>query len=149
MQITSFSDYALRVLMFLAVCGDEKVSSREIAERHGLSVEHVAKITQFLSREGFVIATRGRGGGLRLARAPADISIGDVLRRSEAGSGPVECLRGGPVSCVLAPICGLTPIFAEASEAFFKSLDARTLAETVARPERMRARLKLSQTDTV
>lgn len=143
MQITAFSDYALRVLIFLAVSGDRVVSSREIAERHELSIDHVAKVTQFLSREGYVRASRGRGGGLRLARPAAEISIGDVLRRSEAGSGVVECLRGGTVTCLLAPVCGLTPFFAEATEAFFAALDRRSLADTVPLPARTRTHLKL------
>lgn len=143
MQITAFSDYALRVLIFLAVSGERVVSSREIAERHGLSIDHVAKVTRFLSREGYVIASRGRGGGIRLARPAAEISIGNVLRRSEAGGGVVECLRGGPVTCVLAPVCGLTPVFAEATEAFFAALDRRSLADTVPLPAPTRMRLKL------
>ncbi|PKP73134.1 MAG: Rrf2 family transcriptional regulator [Alphaproteobacteria bacterium HGW-Alphaproteobacteria-6] len=133
MQLSAFSDYALRSLMFLAVAGDRPVPAREIAARHGLSFDHVAKIAQFLAREGFVVATRGRSGGLRLARPPEEIVIGDVIRRSEAGSGPAECLRGGPVSCVLAPVCGMTPILAEAQEAFFAALDRRTLAEALPR----------------
>ena len=131
MQLSAFSDYALRSLMFLAVAGDRTVPAREIAERHGLSFDHVAKVAQFLAREGFVVATRGRSGGLRLARAPEDISFGDVIRRSEAGSGPAECLRGGPVTCILAPICGMTPFLAEAQEAFFAALDRRTLADAL------------------
>ena len=133
MQLSSFSDFALRTLMLLAVAGDKPMPVREIAARHGLSFDHVAKIAQFLAREGFVASTRGRGGGLRLAR-PADvIMIGDVLRLSEAGSGPAECLRGGKVTCVLAQVCGLTPILADAHEAFFASLDHKTLADALPR----------------
>lgn len=138
MQLSAFSEYALRSLMFLAVAGNAPVPAREIAARHGLSFDHVAKIAQFLAREGFVVATRGRAGGLRLARPPEEIVIGDVLRRSEAGSGPAECLRGGPVTCVLAPICGMTPVLAEAQEAFFAALDRKTLADALPRPAPVR-----------
>lgn len=76
---------------------------------------------------------RGRGGGMRLAKDPTRITIGEVLRKSEAGSGLVECMRGEPVHCVLAPVCGLNPIFAEANEAFFSALDKRTLADALPR----------------
>ncbi|PKP78237.1 MAG: Rrf2 family transcriptional regulator [Alphaproteobacteria bacterium HGW-Alphaproteobacteria-3] len=147
MQITSFSDYSLRVLMFLAVSDDRRVPSREIAERHGLSFEHVAKVTQFLAREGFVEASRGRGGGLRLARLPQQITIGDVLRRSEAGSGLVECMRGGPVRCVLAPVCGLNPILAAANETFFATLDRYSLADALPRHGNVRAVLGIAAED--
>ncbi|GAB4300401.1 MAG: Rrf2 family transcriptional regulator [Roseovarius sp.] len=132
MQITSFSDFALRILMSLAAVEGRQMSARALAERHGLSFDHVAKIARFLTREGFLEARRGRGGGLRLARPADEIMIGDVLRRSEAGSGLVECLRpGARVRCVLAPICGLNPILSEAQEAFFATLDRRSIADAV------------------
>jgi len=133
MQICSFSDYSIRVLMYLAVSGDRLVPSREVADAYELSFDHIAKVSQFLVREGYVSAVRGRGGGMRLAKDPTRITIGEVLRKSEAGSGLVECMRGEPVHCVLAPVCGLNPIFAEANEAFFSALDKRTLADALPR----------------
>lgn len=145
MQLSSFSDYALRTLIFLAVSKDGPVPARLIAERHGLSFDHVAKIAQFLVREGFATSMRGRGGGLRLARPAEEISLGQVLRRSEAGSGPAECLRSaGKVTCVLAPVCGLTPILAAAREAFFASLDRKSLADALPRREPVRRVLGLA-----
>ena len=129
MQMSSFSDYALRILLYLLVAGDRQVTSREIAERYGISFDHIAKAAQLLSREGYIASTRGRGGGLRLAKAPKDISIGAVLRITEAGSGLVECMRPGPTRCVIAKICGLAPILADANEAFYQSLDKKTLAD--------------------
>ncbi|MGI9502246.1 MAG: RrF2 family transcriptional regulator [Geminicoccaceae bacterium] len=131
MQISSFSDYTLRILLYLAVAGDRQVTSRQIAERYNLSFDHIAKAAQLLTREGYVIAARGRGGGLRLARSPDEISIGAILRVTEAGSGLVECMRPGPTSCIIAKVCGLAPILAEANEAFYRSLDAKTLADAL------------------
>ncbi|WP_034493127.1 RrF2 family transcriptional regulator [Afifella pfennigii] len=131
MQLTAFSDYALRILMYLAITGDRLVPTREIAEQQGLSFDHIAKVAQFLARQGYIEASRGRSGGVRLALSPADISIGEVLRRSEAGSAVVECLRNGKVSCKLAGFCGLTPILADATEAFFATLDGRSLADAL------------------
>lgn len=139
MQITSFSDFALRILISLAAVPGQTLSVRALAQRHGLSFDHLAKVGQFLAREGFVEASRGRGGGLRLARPADQIMIGEVLRRSEAGSGLVECLRPcGEVRCVLAPVCGLTPILAEAEEAFYARLDRASLADAVPQPALVR-----------
>ena len=131
MQISAFSDYTLRILLFLAVAGDRHATSREIAERYNLSFDHIAKAAQLLTREGYVTAARGRGGGLRLAKSPGEISIGKLLRTTEAGSGLVECMRPGPTKCIIAKVCGLAPILADANEAFYQSLDARTLADAL------------------
>jgi len=131
MQISAFSDFALRILLYLAVAGDRQVTAREIAERYGLSFDHLAKAAGWLVREGYVKATRGRGGGMRLAKPPSEISIGTVLRMSEAGSGLVECMRPGPTRCIIAKVCGLAPILAEAHEAFYRTLDGRTLADAL------------------
>ncbi len=133
MQLSAFSDYTLRILIFLAMESSRSVSTREIAEKFDLSFDHLAKAAQFLRRGGYVTATRGRGGGMRLARDSSEISIGAVLRGTEAGTGLVECLRSGskPVQCRLAPICCLTGIFVEANDAFFAALDRRTLADAL------------------
>ena len=132
MQLTKFSDYALRILMHLAA-GDQQRSAREIAHAQGLSFNHIAKISQWLAAEGYVEATRGRGGGMRLAVAPKDISVGGLLRKSEAGSPLVECLSDGGGCCALTPACGLLPYLAEAQEAFFAVLDDRSLADVMTR----------------
>jgi Rrf2 family transcriptional regulator, nitric oxide-sensitive transcriptional repressor len=144
MQINSFSDYTLRILMYLALAGDRLVSNREIAETYGLSIDHLAKASQLLTREKYVHAVRGRGGGMRLAKAPSEISIGEILRLTEAGSGLVECMRAGPIDCILAPVCGLAPILAEANDAFFSLLDGRTLADALPKPQKVRTALGLA-----
>lgn len=132
MQLTKFSDYALRILMHLAA-GDRQRSAREIAQAQGLSFNHLAKISQWLAVEGYVEATRGRGGGMRLVRAADDISVGALLRKSEAGSPLVECLGEDGGCCALKPACGLLPYLAEAQEAFFATLDKRSLADVMSR----------------
>ena len=132
MQLTKFSDYALRILMHLAA-GDQQRSAREIAAAQGLSFNHLAKISQWLASEGYVEATRGRGGGMRLAMAPEDISVGALLRKSEKGSPLVECLGDDGGCCALTPACGLLPILVEAQEAFFQALDRRTLSDVMTR----------------
>ena len=117
--------------MYLALAEDRLVSAREIAEAYDLSFDHIAKAAQLLAREKFVESVRGRGGGMRLAMAPIDISIGKVLRITEANTGLVECMRPGPTHCLLASVCGLAPILSEANEAFYASLDERTLEDTL------------------
>ncbi len=144
MQINAFSDYTLRILMYLALSEDRLVTSKEIASTYGLSFDHIAKAAQLLSREGYVEALRGRGGGMRLAKNPSEISIGRVLRRTEAGTGLVECMRPGASDCLLASVCGLAPILATANEAFFQTLDKRMLSDALPRKRILRKTLGLS-----
>jgi len=145
MQINSFSDYSLRILMFLAVAGEKRVTAREIAGAYGLSFDHVSKAAQLLTRNGYVEATRGRGGGMRLAKKPEHISLGAILRLTEAGTGLVECMRPGPTSCILAMQCGLKVHLREASEAFFSTLDERTLADALPKPKQLQKTLGLME----
>ena len=131
MQITKFSDFALRVLIHLAVSGEKRLSTREIAEQQGISFTHLAKVTQWLAAEGYVHASRGRNGGMTLATPPDAISIGAMLRKSEAGSALVECLRADGGCCALTPACGLLPLLSGAQEAFFAHLDSKTLEDVL------------------
>ena len=131
MQLTKFSDYALRVLIHLAVADGQRLSTRDIAAAQSASFNHLAKVTQWLANEGYVHATRGRQGGMVLARTPEEISIGTLMRKAEAGSAIVECLRADGGACALSPACGLTGILSEAQEAFFACLDTRSLADII------------------
>ncbi|MGB0506319.1 MAG: RrF2 family transcriptional regulator [Pikeienuella sp.] len=132
MQLTKFSDYALRILIHLAATEDGVLSARDIAQRQGLSTHHLAKIGQWLAAEGYVTATRGRGGGMRLAQATNEISLGALLRRSEVGAPLVEC-HGADSKCVFSNTCGLSGILGGAQEAFFAHLDGVTLSDVMAR----------------
>ena len=129
MKITTFSDCALKILIFLAVNDDEVAPAREIATRYAISFHHVAKVAQWLVHQGHVSATRGKGGGLKLARAPQDIKIGDVIRQAEAGTGLVECMRKRGKFCAIEASCGLASILDEARNAFFDTLDRYSLAD--------------------
>jgi len=143
MQISSFSDYTLRILMYLALSDDRLVTSKEIADKYDLSFDHIAKAAQLLSREGYVSAVRGRTGGMRLAKKPSEISIGHVLRLTESGSALVECMRSEGSECLLAPVCGLAPILATANEDFFRSLDKRMLSDALPRKRILKKTLGL------
>jgi len=131
MKLSTFSDYTLRVLMFLASERHRLATIPEIAEAYEISENHLMKVVHQLVRQGVVESVRGRGGGIRLAHDPESIRIGQIVRYSE-GSGPiVECLSGNPVSCKIAPVCRLSTILARSFEALYSELDQYTLADLV------------------
>ncbi len=132
MQLSLQTDYALRTLMTLA-SAERQFSVDEIARRYEISRNHLAKVAQRLQGEGYVETFRGRGGGMRLARSAADITVGDVVRRFETLDSFVGCFAGG-TGCAVAGLCGLKPVLAEALEAFLSVLDAVTLAQLVPDP---------------
>lgn len=131
MQISKFSDYALRILIHLATHEDGLMSTREIAQMQKLPFNHLAKISQWLTHEGYVESLRGRNGGMRLALPPEAISIGGLLRKSERGTPLVECMKEDGGCCVMTPACGLLPILNEAQEMFFATLDSKTLQDVL------------------
>ncbi|WP_261368375.1 RrF2 family transcriptional regulator [Pseudosulfitobacter koreensis] len=128
MQLDKFTDYALRILITLAVRAPQRVPTSQIAALFDLSDHHLSKVATQLAREGFVTSERGRNGGLVLARPAEQISIGAVVRAMKRDDAVVECF-GTNRSCLILPACGLRAPLAEAQEAFFATLDAYTLAE--------------------
>ncbi len=128
MQLDKFTDYALRVLMMLAVRAPARVPTSEIAATYDLSENHLSKVATQLVREGFVISERGRNGGLILARPAAEICIGGVVRAMKRDAPVAECF-GANTSCLILPACGLRDPLAQAQEAFFATLDQYTLAD--------------------
>ena len=131
MQLSMFSDYALRMIVHLAASPDRLLSTRRIAELHGAKYNHLAKVTGWLVQQGYAEAVRGRGGGLRLARDPSQINLGEMMRALEADRPLVECLGPGGGTCRLTPACGLSLALQTAQEAFFEALDRYTLADTI------------------
>ncbi|HEY0958658.1 MAG TPA: Rrf2 family transcriptional regulator [Novosphingobium sp.] len=127
MQLTQHTDYGLRLLIVLARKGGT-VSLPDFAADQGLSYHHVAKVAQALVREGFIVSRRGRSGGVELARAPEDITVGAVVRVLERGMRLADCAH-----CALRDDCTTSGILAEALAAFMDVLDRRTLADA-ARP---------------
>ena len=128
MQLDKFTDYALRVLMTLAVRDPERLPTSEIASIYGLSENHLSKVATQLAREGFVTSERGRNGGLTLARPADQIVVGAVVRAVKKAQPVVECF-GTDQSCLILPACGLRDPLAQAQEAFFATLDRYTLAD--------------------
>ena len=139
MRLTTFSDYTLRVLMFLALSRDRLATIPEIAAAYGISENHLMKVVHQLARSGAIESVRGKGGGIRLARAPAEIRLGGVVRNSE-GAGPiVECMADEAGNCRIAPACKLTAVLARAFDALYATLDEYTLADMVQKPRALEA----------
>ena len=131
MMLTRFSDYSLRVLMYAALKCDTSFSVSQVATVYGLSKNHLAKVVNRLVRSGHLKARRGRGGGVRLGRAPESIRLGALVRLTENESPLVECFAAHSNRCRLTPACRLKRALAQALEAFYSSLDQRTLADLV------------------
>ncbi|HZO83506.1 MAG TPA: Rrf2 family transcriptional regulator [Candidatus Binataceae bacterium] len=133
MQLTYYTDYSLRVLMYLAIQRGRIANIPEIAERYAISRNHLVKVVHNLVRGGFVKSYRGKGGGIELARAPEKINIGEVVRYTEGPLRPVECFDAARNRCLIASICGLADVIEEACDAFLATLDRYTLADLVRR----------------
>ena len=131
MRLSEYTDYTLRVLMYCAAHPDERVTIGELALQHGLSKNHLMKVVNDLARQGWLATTRGRGGGLRLLVAPADLRIGDVVRATETDFRLVECFDPATNACTLSPRCRLQHLFGEALAGYFQALDGATLADLV------------------
>ena len=142
MRLTFQTDYALRMLMYLAVQGDRRSSIHEIATQYGISENHLMKVTQRLAALGYIDALRGRSGGLKLAGKPEQISVGDVIRAMEPDLAIVECF-GSENTCSITPACALRHVLDEARESFLSVLDNCTLKQLVARPAKLRIALNI------
>lgn len=134
MRLTVFSDYTLRVLMYLALDRTRLATIPEIAAAYGISENHLMKVVHRLARAGIVESVRGKGGGIRLARAPEHIRLGEIVRASEGDAPIVECLSGTANACRITTPCRLKGILVTAFDALYASLDEHTLADLVQRP---------------
>ncbi len=131
MQITSYTDYALRVLLYLAMTPNRQVNITEISDFFNISRNHLVKVVHQLGSKGFVKTTRGKGGGLSLQRPPEMIRIGEVVRSMENHFNWVECFDPAQQRCRLLPGCGLKHLLARAGSAYLQILDTATLADVL------------------
>ncbi len=131
MQLTRHTDYALRVLVFVGVRAGQPVTVRDISSYYGISHHHLVKVVQRLEAGGFVVARRGRGGGVALAREARLINIADVVRHTEPELGLVECQRNGAPRCRIEGACALDGILGAALARFFDELGGHTLADVL------------------
>jgi Rrf2 family transcriptional regulator, nitric oxide-sensitive transcriptional repressor len=131
MKLTTFTDYSLRVLIYLAAQPARRATIAEIAEAYRISENHLIKVAHFLGQAGWLDNLRGKGGGLALALPPQDIVVGAVVRLTEVADLPAECFGEESDRCVIARICRLHRVLGEAVDAFYGALDRYTLADLV------------------
>lgn len=128
MHVTRYTDYSLRVLMYLALQNDRLATIQEIATSYDISKNHLMKVVHQLTQKGYVESVRGKNGGLRLHSKPDDINIGVLVRETEQDMNLVECFSEQN-KCCITPVCELKNILAEALTAFLNTLDQYTLAD--------------------
>ena len=130
MKLTQYSDLGLRLLMYLALRYGKAATIREVSVRFAVSKNHMVKISHQLTKSGLVESTRGRNGGVRLARPPENISVEEALYATEDNFDLVECF-GANNRCVITDVCKLSGVLDNAREAFFGVLRKVSLADLV------------------
>jgi Rrf2 family nitric oxide-sensitive transcriptional repressor len=132
MRLTNYTDYSLRVLIYLATKPTNELSNiKEIAEVYSISKNHLMKVTYELGKMKVIETIRGRNGGIRLAHSPEDINIGDIVRKTEEDFHIVECFDDDHNQCIISPVCGLKHVLNKALQAYLAVLDQYTLADLV------------------
>jgi Rrf2 family nitric oxide-sensitive transcriptional repressor len=145
MHLTQQTDYALRVLMYLALSRERRVTVSELSERLDIARNHLTKIVHRLAREGLVLTVRGPQGGVTLAKEPATIQVGHVVRRTEPTLKPVDCQQPG---CPLASACRLASVWERARDAFLRELDDCSVADLVVNRHELFPLLELTDLDS-
>lgn len=141
MRLTAYTNYALRTLMFCALHEGRLVRMEDVSTAYGISRSHLMKAARQLGQLGYLENVRGRAGGVRLARPPGQIVIGDVVRRTEGDLELVECFNASTNTCPLIGVCRLSTLFRTALGAFLAELDKVTLEDMVRDRRKLLARL--------
>ena len=145
MRLTVYTDYSLRLLMYAALEPDGLVNISDVAQAFGISRNHLTKVVHQLGIAGYLDTVRGKGGGLRLARPPEEIRVGEVVRCTEPDMALTPCFRPIDADCPIAPSCLLKTALHEARDAFLRVLDGYTLAELVKPAGRLRGLLGMGE----
>jgi Rrf2 family nitric oxide-sensitive transcriptional repressor len=131
MKLTAFTDYSLRVLIYLAAQPGQRATIGQIATAFDVSEHHLVKVVHFLGKKGWLRNLRGKGGGLELGELPQRIVVGRVVRETEGSDTVAECFGESGGDCQIAPDCRLRGVLGEALAAFYSVLDRYTLADLV------------------
>lgn len=148
MNLTQYTDFSLRTLMFLAVAERSSTIS-EVASAFGISRNHLVKVVHRLAKQEFIISTRGKSGGIALARSPHRIRIGDVVRAMEPRFRLAECFDAETNRCPITPVCRLTGVLREAEAAFLAVLNQYTLHDVVTNRDALRQYLRLETVESI
>lgn len=143
MRLTTYSDFSLRLLMYLAARPDRLSTIEEVARAYGISVNHLMKVAHQLGQAGYLETVRGRGGGMRLGQPAAEIVLGDVLRHTEPDMDIVPCFQPDNEDCPLRRACALKIALQRARQAFLDVLDGYTIGDLVTVPGTLRSLLGL------
>lgn len=147
MRVNKHTDYALRVLLYLGSRRGGRVTTQSIADAFDISVSHLQKVVRDLGDLGLVRLFRGVKGGIELARDPAEISVGAVVRALDDRDAWIECFQAETDDCVISPACGLKGALRVAQEAFYSSLDPLTVEAVIgSRAQRLRRLLDSAET---
>ena len=131
MKLTTFTDYSLRVLIYLAVQPGQRATIAQIAQAFDVSEHHLVKVVHFLGKQGWLANVRGKGGGLELGVLPDNLRVGRVVRAAEGGDVMAECFGESGGDCHIAPNCRLRGVLGEAITAFYSVLDRYTVEDLV------------------
>lgn len=131
MKLTAFTDYSLRVLIYLAAQPQQRATIADIAVAFEVSENHLTKVVHFLGKSGWLATVRGKGGGLELAMPPELVGVGKVVRETEGMAVPAECFGNNGGNCSIGDICRLRGVLGEAVGGFYAVLDRYTLADLV------------------
>ena len=144
MEFSQFTDYSLRVLLYLAAKGEGLASVKEISDAYSISNNHLVKVVHNLSKLGLVDTFRGRSGGITLAKSPEELVVGDLVRKTE-NLAILECLPGGKGTCCIIGVCKLKTVLRQALDAFLAELDKVTVADLISNESDLRERLQIPE----
>lgn len=142
MRLTLYTDYSLRVLLYLGAKNPEDLSTiKAISDAYGISKNHLMKVTHELGKMGYIETIRGRGGGIRLALQPEEINIGKLVRQTEEDFYLVDCFNPESVGCVISPVCNLKGALNKALHAYIAVLDEYHLSDFLTSKDKLAALL--------
>lgn len=142
MELSQFTDYSLRVLLYLAVKEDGLTSIKDISEAYNISNNHLVKVVHNLAKMELIHTYRGRGGGIKLAKMPEEVIIGQIVRSTE-NLALLECFPGGKGTCCITGVCILKVELQKALEKFLQELDKLTLADVASNKKALQASLSI------
>jgi Rrf2 family transcriptional regulator, nitric oxide-sensitive transcriptional repressor len=144
MELSQFTDYSLRALIYVGLRGDDLCSVKDVSEAFCISRNHMVKVVHNLGKRGYLETRRGRGGGIRLKASPDQVRIGDLISELESMA-LVECIPPKKGTCCIIGVCELQAALGQAKQAFVDELNKFTLADLIRRKTVLRRRLGLSK----